>query len=154
MSAVTVAVGIVWLRSGDEIMTAARLNEAEELWRTTGPSDYDIKVETFGPRAAVYRAQIRNHQAVAAFIDDRPIQSLHALDTWSVPGMFDTIQSDIDSQEIVAAGEAVKSTPRVVTWGKFHKTWGYPESYRRAQKGAAFESGFRVVKFEPQPKSD
>lgn len=138
----------LYFRSDQPPITAERLSAAEQLWQSSGPADYDIQVRTNGPRAALYAVEVREGVAVSAAIDGRPIEAVHAIDTWSVPGMFDTIQSDLQSQEIVAAGEADRFTPRVTIWGEFHPELGYPRSYRRAQKGGAFEAGFVVTKFE------
>lgn len=144
---IAIAVIVLLVRNRGVPLNSERFEAAQNLWRESGPTDYDIEVQTSGPRVARYRVQVRESEAVAAFIDDRPITSPHAIATWSVPGMFGTIASDVESQAAIAEGTADDDTPHVAIWGVFDSTLGYPTHYRRVQWSDDLEAGFDVVSF-------
>ena len=123
-----------------------RLDKAQQLWKRNGPANYDIEVAVTGPRAAVYRVEIREGNAVTAMRDGSPLKDARTLGTWSVPGMFDTMQSDVDhaSEPIqINARESHFVSPRA----EFHPQYGYPQRYRRIEWGSDMEVGWEVTEF-------
>ncbi len=124
----------------------AQLEEARSLWRQNGPDDYDIEISVTGPRAAVYRVEVRRGKAASAMRDDSPLKDARTLGTWSVSGMFDTIESDVDHLEepiVINARESHYVSPRA----EFHPQYGYPQRYRRIEWGGDIEAGWAVTEF-------
>jgi len=124
-----------------------RLDEARQTWQEHGPDRYNIEVTVTGPRAAVYRVEVRDGEAVSATRDGSPLKDRRTMGTWSVPGMFDTIQSDVDHAE-----EPIQVSPReshyVSPRAQFHPQYAYPQQYRRIEWGSDLEAGWEVTAFE------
>ena len=125
----------------------AALDEARDAWRQNGPSDYNIEVAVTGPRAAVYRVEVRGGKATKALRDGDPLTDARTLGTWSVPGMFDTLQLDVDHIDKpieINARESHFVSPRA----EFNSQYGYPSRYRRIEWGSNMEAGWEVSVFE------
>jgi hypothetical protein len=121
---------------------------ARDRWQKNGPASYDIEVRVTGSRGALHRVEVREGQAIAAWINGRPHSQQRTYSTWSVPGMFGTIGRDIDHLERRAAGKADQSTPRLTLRAEFDAQTGYPARYRRIEWGSPVEVSWEVVKFE------
>jgi hypothetical protein len=121
-------------------LTPAEFDAAQQRWRAYGPVDYHITVEVEGRQAATYQVEVRDGQPVAAFRNGRPLTQRRTWGTWSVPGMFGTLESDFHHLEAVASGAAVETTPRLSLYGVFDPQYGYPARYRRVMWGGAGQS--------------
>lgn len=125
----------------------ARFDAARAAWMQAALPSYDVTVEVTGRQAAVYSAQVRNGDTIAATRNGQPLKQKRTLRTWSVPGMFDTIESDVENIESVANGTARPGTPKLVLRARFHPDLNYPERYQRIQWGSSHEVTWRVVEF-------
>lgn len=127
----------------------ASLDAARKLWRDAGPSDYDIEVQVEGSQPAVYRVSVRGGTAASATRNGAPLDNPRTFATWSVPGMFGTVQSDVDHRR-----QPIQLGPHeehfVTPLGRFDPTYGYPAAYRRIEWGGDVEVTWRVVSFQPQ----
>ena len=127
----------------------AQLDAARATWKQKGPADYDITVAVSGTRAARYHVEVRDGQAVRATRDGDPLKDPRTLGTWSVPGMFDTMQSDVDHMTKpiqINARESHRVSPRA----EFDAQYGYPRRYRRIEWGSSIEVGWEVTHFSPR----
>ena len=74
----------------------AKLDEAAARWEVNAPESYNVTVAVTGPRAAQYYVEVRDGKATKALRDGSPLTDARTMGTWSVPGMFDTIQADVE----------------------------------------------------------
>jgi hypothetical protein len=153
--ALCIALGVpAWLAWRDRPPTLGRaeLEQARERWRQNGPASYDLAVRVSGLRAAVYRVEVRDGVAVSATIDGRPLRDRRTFATWSVPGMFATMEADVEHVETRAV-EAVPRSARLALYGTFHARLGYPQRYHRIEWGEAGtdqETTWEVLSFQPR----
>jgi len=126
-------------------LNALRLKEAEAVWEQAALSSYDIQIKVTGRQAAVYAVEVRRGEVVSAKHNGN---SLPVGPTWSVPGMFATIASDVENFEKVAAGKADATTPRLQLRATFHPQYGYPERYVRIQSDNNTEVTWQVILFK------
>jgi hypothetical protein len=113
--------------------------DAQSRWRKNGPRDYDVEVEVSGRQPAIYRVEVRGGEPAAAFRNGQPLTQKRTWFTWSVPGMFGTLESDFNHVARVTTGDVDENTPRLRLFGIFHPKYGYPERYRRIMLGQGRE---------------
>ena len=106
---------------------------AERRWRENELQNYDVRVAVTGRQAAEYTVQVRDGEVMAATRNGYPLRQRRTMGTWSVPGMFGTICSDVSNLEKHRAGEADATTPQVLLRGTFHEQFGYPIRYLRTE---------------------
>ena len=125
-------------------LTPSRFQSAWDHWETHGPVNYDIEVSVSGPQAATYQVQVRNGQAVRASRNGYPLPRQRTIGTWSVPGMFNTIEIDLDNL-ISHTPTQPADTPRLVLHCHFDQKYGYPSRYRRIEIGSRMQVEWQVV---------
>ncbi len=116
-------------------LSVSSFETAQKRWREQGPASYDIEVEVSGRQPAKYRVEVRDGEAVSATRNGQPLTQRRTWTTWSVPGMFGTMESDFQHMKQVAEGVADEQTPRLALYGEFHPQYGYPQRYRRVGLG-------------------
>lgn len=125
-------------------ITPELLEQARQKWQQSQPDNYDMEIKFDGPRAAVYRLEVRNGRAFAAMRDG--VSDAQTLRMWSVSGMFDTIEQDLKH-----ATDPIRVSRREVNYvtplGVFHPIYGYPQHYRRVQWGFNVEVTWEVTHF-------
>lgn len=124
------------------------LEEAITRWKQDGPSNYDVETVVEGRQQDIYVVSVRGGEAISLVHNGTPINRPQGWDTWSVPGMFDTIRRDVETVERVESGQADKYTPRLRLKADFDSKYGYPKRYRRTPKSGGGEIIWNVTKFE------
>jgi hypothetical protein len=114
-------------------LTPELFEAAHERWKSAAPRNYDIEVRVAGPQAAVYRAEVRDGEPIAAWRNGQSLTSRRTFGTWSVVGMFATISRDIDAIERSAAKGA--QMPLILR-AEFDTRYSYPARYRRIDNGS------------------
>ena len=136
------------LASGPRLseVSRARFDRAREQWKTKGPRSYDIETAVAGLQKAVYRVEVRDGKVVSAVRNGSPLKDTRTMGTWSVPGMFDTMEVDVDHSE-----EPIRISAReshyVSPLARFDPTYGYPSHYRRIEWGSDVEASWEVTEF-------
>ena len=123
---------------------------AQQRWESAAPENYDIAIAVTGLRAATYRVEVRDGHPHSATIDDRPLPNRRTFSTWSVPGMFDTIERDLEHVEARATEPSVQRTARLTLYATFDSQRGFPRTYHRIEWGEAgsdLEVTWEVVEF-------
>jgi hypothetical protein len=90
-------------------------------------------VAVAGRQAARYYVEVRAGEVRVATRDGQPLRQERTRGTWSVPGMFGTIQTDIANLEKQQAGTADPTTPQLLLRGVFDPQLGYPVRYLRTE---------------------
>lgn len=154
VTGVLVALAIVNRDPSPEV-TRELLDNAVQRWKENGPANYDVETVVEGRRKDVYRVSVRDGEPVSLVHNGTQIDRPQGWETWSVPGMFDTIRRDVKTVERVQSGQADKYTPRLRLKADFDRKYGYPKRYRRTPKSGGGEIIWHVNKFEVvEPKSD
>lgn len=149
-TAVSAVVLFLVIRGRDPAPEVSRqsLDEAVRQWQVNGPRDYDVQVVVDGRSKDTYRVSVRDGVAVSLVHNGTLIDRPRVWDTWSVPGMFDTIRRDVETVETVESGQATKETPRLRLKCDFDPKYGYPKRYRRTQMSGGREVIWNVVEFK------
>ena len=132
-------------------LSRAEFDAARELWADTGPADYNVEIVVEGRQPATYRAEVRGGRVQAAFRNSRPLTQPRTMGTWSVPGMFATMESDVERVAKAEHGAADPSLPPLMLRARFDSTYGYPARYHRTEAvrhGANPAVSWRVTEFE------
>jgi hypothetical protein len=128
-------------------LTPELFHAAHDRWKSAAPASYDIEVRVTGSQPAIYRVEVRDGLARAAWRNDQALTTRRTFDTWSVPGMFGTIGRDIESLERHAAGKADRFTPRLTLRAQFDPVYSFPARYRRLQQRSNVDVAWQVTEF-------
>jgi hypothetical protein len=130
------------------VLNRARFDDAWQSWQAKGPDSYTISIQVEGRQPAVYTCTVQNGEVVLATRNDRPLTQVRTMGTWSVPGMFDTIEYDVR----VIEGEDLTEQQRAVTdlllRAKFDEEFGYPSQYMRSDFAMKTTTRWTVTDFE------
>ena len=109
-----------------------------------------------GSQPATYAVQVRNGQAENATRNGRPLNQRRTFGTWSVPGMFSTMQRDVEAIERRARPNADPNLPQLTLRAEFDSRYSYPARYRRIEWGSPTEVSWEVTRFEliSPPRTD
>ena len=113
--------------------------------------DYRVEVRVTGRQAATYCVEVRGGQVQKATRNGQPLKQQRTMGTWSVPGMFHTIEKDLQNVELHASGRADQATPRPKLRCRFETKLGYPQQYYRIETSGRIynaEVSWQVVSFE------
>ena len=127
-------------------LTDAKLASATKRWQEKGPANYDMDIEIRGAEPGSAHVEVRNRVVTAATRDGR-VTPEHTWNTWSVPGMFETLSRDIeiaeDPEKAIQAAPGTKWRLRC----EFDPVLGYPRRYHRMVTGGGPEVYWRVAQF-------
>ncbi len=147
---------IVWFglrllrQPGLEPLTRTGWQQAWQRWNERGPRNYEIVVETSGRQAATYKVIVQGGEPSSATCNGQPLPQPRAWYTWSVPGMFETLERDLEQIE-----RAQQGTPKGVplsVYVAFDPQYGYPARYLRSEhvaSGSNPDVTWKVVSFQP-----
>ena len=149
-----IAIGIgIYLLSGKlraqamPVLERERFDQAWEQWQQTGPESYRICIKVEGRQPAEYSCTVHNREVVLATRNERPLTQVRTMGTWSVPGMFDTIEYDVRA----IAGEDMTAQQKAVTdlivRCKFDPEYGYPAEYLRSDFAMKTTTHWEVTEF-------
>jgi hypothetical protein len=154
LAAVAFAVSCVWLALqyfvGQRLprLTDASLEAAMLRWDDQGPASYDMDIELRGAQPGTVHVEVRDRNVTAEKRDGRePRRS--TWDTWSVPGLFDTLARDMEiaanPQQEIQAAPGTRWRLRCA----FDPRFGYPARYHRVATGGP-EVYWIVTNFQPK----
>lgn len=152
LAAVVVTIGVfAWLvRAKNEPVTRGRLNAAREKWLENEPKNYDLEVAVSGRQSATYEVHVRNGEVIEALRNEAPLKQQRTFRTWSGPGMFDTIETDVDTLEFANAHPDDPKSIMLTLRAKFDEKTGLPMSYLRSEWGTNHDVSWKVIRFEPK----
>lgn len=138
-------------------VTPERFQDARERWETHGPSSYRIQVAVTGRQPATYAVEVRQGRTITATRNGQPLKQERTRSTWSVPGMFGTLQTDVNHLARRASDPQDASNPSLSVRVAFHPRYGFPERYHRTEytrMGANVEVSWAVTLFEVLDEAD
>ena len=131
------------------LLSAGRLVAAQQLWQQHGPSSYDMEVEIRGAQPGNVHVEVRDG-AVTQESRDGLATPKRTWDTWSVPGMFSTLERELVLAEDPQHEMDVAAGTRLQLRCDFDPKNGLPRRYHRFATGAAPEVFWRVTDFQPK----
>jgi hypothetical protein len=139
-----VAAGNIWLAPA-RLPKIARehLLAAIEKWGHEEPARYGITVKVSGRQPGLYEVLVDNGVVSSARLNGRELINQRTSGTWSVPGMFNTIELDLETQ-------SRSDRSPLILRGKFDEQYGFPRQYERMEMrtGAHQALSWEVTKFE------
>jgi hypothetical protein len=130
------------------LLTQSDLDAAKKRWQEHGPVSYDMEIQLRGAQPGRVKVNVRD-RVVAAEARDERIPKEHTWETWSVPGMFNTIETDMEiadnPEQAIQAAPGTKWQLRC----EFDAATGLPRRYHRMASNGP-EVYWRVTRFEPR----
>jgi len=126
-------------------------NASWQRWQANDLASYNIQIDVSGPQAATYLVEVRNHQVVLATRDGFPLKTQRTLGTWSVPGMFDTIEVDLNRRGSGVEKNTEKNPSALRLSCLFDEQYGFPSRYRRNELGTQMQVHWKVTEFNALP---
>ena len=127
-------------------LTEAALTEAKKRWLQNGPLSYDMDIDLRGAQPGNIVVNVRK-RVVMAETRDGKVPKEHTWETWSVPGLFNTIETDMEiaenPEQAIQAAPGTKWTLRC----EFDPKLGIPLRYHRMVTGGP-EVYWRVTRFQ------
>jgi len=144
-AAVGIAVGLVALaavlfytfRGTTLRLTPEDFDAARARWRQHGPRDYDLTIEQTGARAATIEVSVRDGEVTAMTVDGTSPSQRRTWYYWSVPGMFDVLERDLQAAE----------AEQLLLRADFDPATGYPRRYERTMLRTRQQTQWEVVRF-------
>ncbi len=149
-----IVIGIVatffLFRSPNEPVTRDRLTKARELWLKNESQNYDLEVTVSGRQGATYEVRVRDGKVTEALRNHVPLKQERTFRTWSGPGMFDTMETDVDTLEFALANPNDPKRTMLTLRAHFDDKTGLPMTYLRSQWGTNMDVSWKVTRFEPK----
>lgn len=142
-------VGVLVFRQSVPRLSQADFDAAVERWQSHGPASYDCEIVIFGNRPGNVQVQVRNGQVVKMVRDGEIPTARRTWDVWTVEGMFDTIERELEIAE--HPEQALGGSSQPTLYARFDGTLGYPEIFRRSVPGGQQEMAWEITRFNSDP---
>jgi hypothetical protein len=128
-------------------LTEASLTEAEDRWDRAAVASYEMDIKIGGAQPGQVHIEVRNDEVIAMTRDNRfPPQ--RTWDVWSVPGMFETLERELElAQDPVHEMQAAVGTQLRLRC-EFDPQLGYPRRYHRYITPGGPEVFWQVTRFQ------
>jgi hypothetical protein len=120
-------------------LAASELAAAKARWAEAGPSDYEVEIVVHGAQPAIYVVEVKARRAISATRNGVQLKQPRTWETWTVPGMFGTLECDVQSLE-----EGVQLVVRC----QFHPEFGYPARYESFRADTRHQVDWEVTRFD------
>jgi Family of unknown function (DUF6174) len=130
-------------------LSAHELEKAEELWDRAGPPGYDMDLEIRKPRPETLHIEVRNGE-ISAMQRDGMTPAQHTWRYWSVPGLFETLERELDMAEDPVHEAGADAEMQWQLRCDFDPAYGYPRQFHRYVSGGGPEVYWRVTRFIPK----
>jgi hypothetical protein len=134
------AVALVAFRSSLPRLSGRSLHVAEQTWQAAKVRDYKIEIDVRGAQPAIYAVEVKDGEPISGSRNGIAFTRRRSWETWSVPGMFETLASDVASLD--------ENPSQLVVRCQFDPRYGYPAKYERIQMGTGLQVSWEVTKFE------
>jgi hypothetical protein len=156
-----VTIGLIsWLMPKDNTipLTAENLEQAQRLWQARGPASYDLDLAIGGLRAGTVHVEVRHGQVTAMTRDGHSPSQRRTWDVWTVPGQFDTLETELADMDHPERGFAAPPGAQVIERVRFDPELGFPQRYVRLVLGTELgvewsTTSFKSVADEPPADS-
>ncbi len=139
-------------------LTPQRLHQAQQRWKASGPDSYTLEIllGTTNPNAddgSKERIVVQVRQGEVVHAERRPGGPLprRSWAYWSVPGLFDVLQRDLENRQRSQKVFGVSDPSMIVLRCRFDPQYGFPTHYQRYVRTRGMQSQWVVVRFQPEP---
>jgi hypothetical protein len=139
-------VGVLVFRQTVPRLSQPEFDAAVKRWKQRGPASYDCDIVILGNRPGSVQMQVRGGQATSMVRDGLTPKARRTWDAWTVEGMFDTIERELEIARDPKQTVGGSSPP--VLYAKFDDRLGYPAIFRRSVPGAQQDMAWEVTRFE------
>lgn len=143
------AVTLLALREPTEELTAAKLSDARDRWRNADINSYQ---STYRMNGAAYAIEVHGGIVVSARVDGRDARS-SALHSYSVPGIFDTLELELENLAD-PRGPFAGRQGTILMRVRFNDEHGYVERYLRSAGGVGRGAAIELLSFRPLKKGE
>lgn len=130
-------------------LTGAEFEDAERLWDRTGPKSYEMDLEILRGRPGTVHIEVRNGEITAMTRDGRT-PAPHTWRYWSVPGLFETVERELEMAEDPVHEVGAAAGTRWQLRCEFDPAYGFPRRFHRHVSGGGPEVFWRVTSFVPK----
>jgi hypothetical protein len=128
-------------------LTEVALAEAEGRWDAAAVASYDMDIEIRGARPGRVQIEVRDDEVTAMTRDGRsPPPRTWAV--WSVPGMFETLERELELAEDPVHEMQASAGTQLRLRCEFDSQLGYPRRYHRIVTPGGPEVFWEVMQFE------
>jgi hypothetical protein len=144
-----VALLLLWFNRPEGLppLSAEALDAARRRWDQQGPDSYNLDLLISGRQTGRFHVEVRGGRPTFVTRNGRQ-PPRRTWDVWTVPGMFDIIDEEVDQAHDPAGGFSARGGQAVLR-AHFHPRYGYPETYQRIILGASEEIEWKVTRFIP-----
>ncbi len=133
---------ILVFRAPGETLTQDNLDTARARWAQGGPGSYDMEIVVTGAQDNTHRVEVRDRAVASMKTGGVEVASRSARASWTVEGMFDTLQRELENIGAVH-GEA-----EVVLRVVYDARLGYPRQFLRHVAGQKNSIEWEVRSFD------
>jgi hypothetical protein len=131
-------------------LTVEALDAAEKRWDQHGPKSYDLDLTIEGAQPGVVHVEVRDGITTAMQRDGIAPKQRRVWDVWAVPGMFETIERELELAEDPQHEMEAAAGAKVDLRAEFDPTYGYPARFHRIVFGGGPEVYWKVTSFQPE----
>lgn len=138
--------------SGLPVIKQSDLDRAIERWTRSDVDDYRLTVVLGGRQTGELQVEVRRGAATSLVRNGVAVPQPRAWLPWTVPGMFETLQTDFDN---AARADEKFGGAEVVMRCEFDESLGYPKRYLHQILGRHGDLEWTVTRFEriaPEPR--
>jgi hypothetical protein len=137
---------LAWFRQDVPRLTDRSLALAIDRWREHGPESYTMEIELGGNRPGTVFVEVRDGQVTDMQRDGYTPES-RVWETWSVSGMFDTLDRELQIAEAPAEEAGFPPGTQFELRAEFDARLGYPCRFHRMVLGEGSEVSWQVTHF-------
>jgi hypothetical protein len=127
----------------------ADLHAARERWQTHSVPSYDMTIVLAGRQTGTLHIEVRDGKPQSLTRNGAALKQPRTWEPWTVPGMFETLETDFDNARHPAA-QFGSNEVKVVLRAKFDETYGFPRRYLHQVFGRSMDLTWEVTEFEPR----
>lgn len=129
-------------------LTPKALEVAQAKWAEMGPASYVMDIEIGGERPGPVHVEVVENEVIAMTRDGKTPDQERVWAVWSVPGMFETIERELELAEDPAREMNAKEGTKLWLRCEFDSKYGFPAVFHRAVRGGGPEVYWKVTRFE------
>ena len=130
------------------VVDEATVDKARSEWDSLNITDYRIKVEVVGPNPGVYEVDVAGGVPVTSTFKGKPLTDDRTKGTWTVPGMFRTIDLDLYYRS-----QNDRPDDRLLVKAAFDPEYHFPARFQRHDFDARTSVTWEVLEFETRQKT-
>ena len=130
-------------------MTAEDFQAAFARWDAQRPANYEMQLRRWGRQSGTVQVTVENGQPIAV-IEDGTLARPHTWEHWTVDGLFNIIQQDLEGLDQPERAFGVAGAEELAQQAEFDPQLGYPRRYRRAVVSTGDAIEWEITEFSSE----